>query len=170
MTSAAADDVDVLAAKDQITELLVHYTYLVDSQQRERIADEIFAEDAVGEYSPDFVFRGRAAAVEFFQRSRPKLEATAHVLSNFHIEVDGDRATARTYATAWHWIPETAALGPQRPADWVHLIVYNDALVKTPEGWRITHRWLNVLGPSGVGIGSLPASFSTTAPTAGGMR
>jgi hypothetical protein len=63
------------------------------------------------------------------------LGATHHRLSNFVIDVDGDRATARSYVHA------VLLLVPGDSAHWVETIgSYDDTFVRAPAGWRISRR------------------------------
>jgi hypothetical protein len=60
---------------------------------------------------------------------------TYHRLSNFVIDVEGDRATARSYVHA------ILMVVPGDSANWVEAIgSYDDVLVRTREGWRISRR------------------------------
>ena len=75
---------------------------------------------------------------------------TAHHIGNISVELDGDRAHARTYL----WNP----MGFQQPDGTLHWFTvsahYVDELVRTGEGWRIQQR----VQERGFVIGALPAA------------
>ena len=59
---------------------------------------------------------------------------TKHMLSNFAIEVDGDAASASTYVHAVLVVTDD-------PLTWFEPVGrYDDRLVRTPDGWRISDR------------------------------
>jgi hypothetical protein len=64
---------------------------------------------------------------------------TYHRLSNFTIAVDGDRGTAKSYVFA-----HLQAV-PDDPTSWVEALGhYDDELIRTPEGWRISRRTTHI--------------------------
>jgi urocanate hydratase len=65
--------------------------------------------------------------------------ATSHHNANVLVTFDGaDRASVRTSVYAWHKRADGVT-----PRVWGY---YHDAVVRLPEGWRIAHRQLRVLG------------------------
>jgi hypothetical protein len=77
---------------------------------------------------------GRAAAIEFLHGVR-RYAMSSHGAYSQHLEVDGDTATADTFAVAYLILPG----GDGRPV-LVRGLRYLDRLRKLPEGWRITRR------------------------------
>jgi hypothetical protein len=65
------------------------------------------------------------------QPARPGSFARHHI-TNPHIELDGDKARARSYFTVW------SNRGPD------HAGTYDDVLVARPEGWRFAHRRVRI--------------------------
>jgi SnoaL-like protein len=64
---------------------------------------------------------------------------TYHRISNPVIDVDGDRATARSYVFA-----QLMAI-PDDPASWIDALGhYDDELARTPYGWRIGKRTTHI--------------------------
>jgi len=60
--------------------------------------------------------------------------ATNHCLSNFVIDVDGDRATARSYV-------HVVLVHRDDPSAWIDSVgTYDDTLVHTEDGWKIATR------------------------------
>ncbi len=59
---------------------------------------------------------------------------TQHHLSNFHVEVDGDRASSLAYV---HAVTVLAS----HPDDWIDTVgTYQDRLRCGAQGWQIAHR------------------------------
>lgn len=93
-----------------------------------------FAEDGVIEFSSESS-KGRAAIVARLSGGgtrNPALELSRHHLTTSLIELDGDRATARTYFQVLtnHGLD--------------HHGHYADTLVRMPDGWRIAHRSVRI--------------------------
>ncbi|GAA1651591.1 hypothetical protein GCM10009790_35830 [Georgenia ruanii] len=72
------------------------------------------------------------------------LDRTQHLLGNHHVSVDGMTAAARCYFQAQHLRRGTTG------GD-TYLVggTYTDRLLMTTEGWRITHRRLEVTWTDG---------------------
>jgi hypothetical protein len=84
---------------------------------------------------------------------------TQHLLSNFQVEVDGDRASSVTYV---HSVTVLAS----HPDDWIDTIgIYEDRLRRGPDGWLIANRTFRrtrmILSPS--------MTSKTRAPDHGGV-
>jgi hypothetical protein len=143
---------------EEIRALQHRYGRLLDLNQPHAVAHEIFTEDAIDDRGRVPVPVGRAAIEEMFTRALKQFAATAHVISNVEIELDGDEATSSTYVTAWHWNDDGSDT-TVRAADFALIAVYEDALRRTPEGWRISHRTIRPLGVGGLATGAMPASI-----------
>jgi hypothetical protein len=74
---------------------------------------------------------------EVFKRNDAIRISTQHLLLNMVIAVDGDTATARTECLI---LTLSRTDSPDRIARNVSTVWYDDALVRTPDGWRIRHR------------------------------
>jgi hypothetical protein len=73
----------------------------------------------------------------------PMFTATNHAITNHGVTVDGDRATIRANIRAEHWLPpELVESGPNC---WLVVGFYDDAAVRTPDGWRLTKVKLTVM-------------------------
>jgi hypothetical protein len=129
MTDAAvATLVDRLAIHD----VLCSYAAGVDRRDWE-VVESCFTADAYVEGS-----RKQARFAEYFPFLRNefgKFQRTTHFLGNHRSAVDGDRATAETYAVAMHFWTEST--GEQRRM--AISVRYADDLVRA-DGWRIAHR------------------------------
>jgi ketosteroid isomerase-like protein len=153
--------------EEAVRRVLIRYCHLVDARDAAGIAREIFTEDAVD----DMGFHGEPAVgrdgIEaMFVRSNETTEASAHFITNWVIDVDGDTAQTDTYVIGWTWLHSSSHEGRLRPADFVTVGNYRDQFRRTPEGWRISRRDYRALGPGSVGIGELPGAYAG----AGGVR
>jgi hypothetical protein len=125
---------DLTADRDEIRDLLARYTYNGD---RGRVAElaACFAEDGLIEF-PGNNATGPAAIEQALSGGigtrNPVLTFVRHHITNPLIDVDGIRATARSYFTVH------TDIGPD------HSGTYNDQLVRTPHGWRFAHRLVRV--------------------------
>jgi 3-phenylpropionate/cinnamic acid dioxygenase small subunit len=142
-----------LADREAIAEVLYRYGRALDGRRWEELRD-VFTEDAVGEYSGRInrTFHGVEAIMGLVERALGALEASQHVIANPVIEVDGDEARSRCYLHAQHYRPGERTGGSTLVVGGV----YHDRLVRTPAGWRIAHRRLEVTwmkGNIGVQIG-----------------
>lgn len=60
---------------------------------------------------------------------------TLHLVGNFAVTVEADRATAVTYCVAHHLVADV-----EEPYDERLLVVYDDRFTRTTDGWRFTLR------------------------------
>jgi hypothetical protein len=139
-----------------INDLLIHYAYCIDTDQPQRL-DEVFSNSVEANYGygeggewhgAEDLIAGIAAQVETF-------EATAHMISNVRIEIDGDSARSTAYVSGWHWLKGEAG-DPERGADFLFTGVYVDDLRVEAAGWRIVRRRFRRLGPSALTLGAIP--------------
>lgn len=151
-------DLQYLIDRNDLWEMLTHYTFLLDSRQHDRIPDEIYTEDAVVRYLPGFEARGREEIRQMLTPAMERFVKTQHFLGNFHVEsLDGDEAEIRTYAQALHWMPVAEAdAEDHRPVDMTQVVAYMDKVRRTDDGWKIYDRVLHGFGPTGLGYGRFP--------------
>jgi|KBSSwiStaDraftv2_1062776.scaffolds.fasta_scaffold83383_3 hypothetical protein len=150
-----------LVDRSAITDLLTHYCWLCDSQRLDRIAEEIFTQDAVAEYGFGPMV-GSQAIDRFFRNAAAAMDGTVHVLSNVVVTVEGDQATARSYVTASERFGDRTGLKEEEGADFVVLGCYRDTLVRTDRGWRIEHRDFGHLPPV-YAVGRMPDAMQLSA-------
>ena len=125
----------------EITRRLYEYAYGIDQRDWE-LYRSIFAPEVTADFSS---YNGREArtvpADEWVSGLRPLftgLDATQHSMSNPLVDVEGDRARCRMYMQAAHFL-----------ADWPEPEFtiggyYDDRLILTEQGWRITAVTLTV--------------------------
>ena len=127
MTAAA----DAEATQD-IAEVLVRYATGID-RRAWAVFRTCFTDDVLAEYEGNGTWRSVDEITEFMVRIHAGMGHTLHRLSNIAINVDGETATARTYVDAVLMSADTTT-GLNTVG------YYDDDLVHTNDGWRITHR------------------------------
>ncbi len=153
------DPLQTIADQLAIRTVLHRYCRYLDLRRPDLVAHEVYTPDAVDDRGRQHVPTGHAEIEAMFRSALDSLEATAHILGSIAVDVDGDRATSEAYVTAWHWLKVRPGSPATRPADFALVAVYFDELVRTPAGWRVRHRRLQVAGPGGVALGELPERF-----------
>ena len=116
-----------------IMDVLVRYAVSLDTRDWQRLRS-CFAKDVRVSYPPDVELTGPDATADFCERALAPYSVTQHLLGTHQIEIEGDRARARTYLHATHIYAhgEVYVLGG----------TYTDELERHPEGWRIARRSL----------------------------
>ncbi len=153
------DEARAAADREAIRDVLHRYCRYLDERNLDALVEEVYAADATDDRRRGAPKVGRAEIRAYMARARDLCEATAHLLSNIEIELDGDSARARSRVMACHWFAETSYLGKARASECVLVGTYDDRLARLPEGWRIVHRQVGALGPAGLLAGTLPPAF-----------
>lgn len=130
-------DEELRALRDRldVSDVVSRYAFAVDEEDWDGLGailtDEVHLElTHVPTQSPlhtreQFVALARSTVAGF--------DATHHLIPNRLVTVDGDRATCRAYAHAWHSIPTEPGV-----ADYALVRgFYEFGLRRTDEGWRI---------------------------------
>ena len=78
------------------------------------------------------------------KRLFPGLDASQHSLSNLRFELDGDSAVCHAYVRADHYL-----VNPYGDSMFTIGGIYSDRLLRTPSGWLITGKRLQVLWSQG---------------------
>jgi 3-phenylpropionate/cinnamic acid dioxygenase small subunit len=128
-----------LADRVEINDLLIDYCRYIDRAELGSLV-ALFTENCVVEYGPGagFSSRGRAVLERDLQRVW-RFRRTAHHLSNIQIHFKGmDHASVVSSVMAWHESPDrsTALLYGR----------YDDDIIRTRAGWRISRRKLTNVG------------------------
>lgn len=116
---------DVLA----IRELTARYNHAIDAGRAEEWA-ATFTEDGVFEPSAGGRFEGREALAGFARAFSSRFKVR-HCTTDAVMEVDGDRATQTCYLLLLDRSDGVKVMSSG---------VYHDTLVRTPQGWRFSHR------------------------------
>jgi len=132
----------------QIQDLLTRYALAIDTKDW-ALLDSCFVADAEIDYTSTGGRKGPYAEVRrWLEKTLERFAVTSHYLGNTGVELDGDRARARTYL----WNP----MGFQKADGELHWFTvsahYVDELVRANDGWRIQRR----VQERGVIIGALP--------------
>jgi hypothetical protein len=91
-------ELETLAAKQAITEVLYRYCHAVDRIDPE-LGSRLWHQDGLAHY--EGIFEGTGAGfIDFVFQQHRNCDATSHQLTNMLIEVDGERATSESYVTA----------------------------------------------------------------------
>lgn len=128
-----------LADRLAITDLLYRYAAALDDRDWALLAT-CFTPAAVA------IYGGRAGTNEGFpaieatcRRSLEPLDASQHIVTNPQVTVEGDAARSRCYLQAQH-----VKRGTEGGDNFTVAGSYLDRLVRTPDGWRIAERRLEV--------------------------
>lgn len=128
----------------EIEAVLNRYATSLDSKQYAGLKDVFTSEVLVNYIGMGVECSGVDSVIELVSGVLNQCGNTQHILSNFRIDVQGDRATASCYLQAIH-----VGLGDcsdQLLTVWGE---YRDELQKTGDGWRISYRELTVIHSEG---------------------
>ncbi|SDN82279.1 SRPBCC family protein [Pseudomonas jinjuensis] len=127
----------------EIEALLQQYACAIDQRNLE-LLDQVFTADSLGVYPGAGEFAGARAIAGFIDSAIARCAVTQHMLGNIRIDLNGSRATSRSYLQALH-------VGVGEHADDLQLLwgEYRDELEKRPQGWRIVRRELVTLHSQG---------------------
>lgn len=140
---AAADRVEIM-------EVLSRYAQYVDERAWDRL-DEVFVPGAVIDFTNNGGLRDTFPEIKgYLQESLAIFAANQHFMTNFAIDLDGDRAMVRNYV--FTQMVSVVEGTDQLLADGGF---YDSILVRTPEGWRLQEYvaslvWLDGEWPEGV--------------------
>ncbi len=117
----------------EILDVVIGYTWAIDTRRFDALAT-IFADDATADLR-GVQCAGVQAIIDRIERPVSRLDVTQHLVGNHQIEIDGDTATHRCHLQSQHVKHGT-------PGGDNLLIggIYEDRLVRTAAGWRISHR------------------------------
>jgi 3-phenylpropionate/cinnamic acid dioxygenase small subunit len=125
-----------LSDRIQIQDLLTRYAAAIDKKDW-KLLDACFTPDAHLDYTSAGGTKGPYPEVrQWLEKALAAFPVTVHFISNSTVELEGDRARARTYVIN--------PMGFPNPDGSLHMFTvgayYNDELVRTDEGWRIAKR------------------------------
>ncbi len=119
------------------------YGFAVDTQYWD-LFDRIFTADVEADFSATAHWPDRASFKRDFALFHAPFDSTQHAMLNHLVRVDGDKAHAFTYGN-WRLIRKAVDGDPR----WDGTGWYDDELVRTAEGWRISRRVCRIIGWSG---------------------
>lgn len=132
-----------LVDRGQIGDLLAAYATALDTRDWDALG-RVFAPGASCDYGSLGSPSGVGEITSLVRSTLDGLDATQHLIGNVTVKVDGDQATAECYLIAQH-IRAGAPGGD-------HYLIggrYSDRMVRTPDGWRISHRTLHRMWTTG---------------------
>ncbi len=133
-----------LSDRMEIEDLLVEYADAIDNQEIDRL-DEVFTPDAQIDYSAfGGVVGGYPEARLFLQEAMPAFKTTQHMISNYRIHLNGDRATGKIMCFNPMELDLESKMEPDiekqlKPLFFLGLW-YLDEYQRTDKGWRISKR------------------------------
>jgi 3-phenylpropionate/cinnamic acid dioxygenase small subunit len=129
--------------RQDISDLLVRYATGIDRRDWP-LFRTVFTDDCELDYGVIGSWKGVDAVADFMEKTHALAGHTLHRLTNQVIEVDGDKAVARTYVDALIMVGDEGA-GVNGVG------FYDDEIVRTPDGWRIARRKFTNVRVSTVG-------------------
>jgi hypothetical protein len=125
-----------LSDRFEINDVLVAYSHAIDTRQWDAL-DDVFSDDADIDYTAFGGPAGKLPEIKaFLDQALGGFIGFQHMVAAPKITLDGDRATAKTYCHN----PMILADGEGGEKVWFIGLWYHDELVRTPAGWRISHR------------------------------
>jgi len=119
--------------REQIVEALAHVAAALDARDWDALRDWFTPDtDAYG-------VRGQDALIAQLKAHLGGVGPTQHLLGNHRVTIEGDRARALTYWRAHH-----VGTGPMDGSSFEAMGEYDDQLVRTGAGWRISRRRVDV--------------------------
>jgi ketosteroid isomerase-like protein len=122
----------------EITDVLYRYASTIDRFDQARLRS-VLADDVWAQYGNADPVVGGDAVAAWIAEATANVVWQHHLLSVYHVEVDGDRATALVYHTSHQGFeddPHTAKLLVGR---------YHNELRREADGWRISRLVLEIL-------------------------
>ena len=134
------DQASLKALQDRtdIADVLYRYASGVDSFDRDRVRSAL-ADDVVGHYGNADPVSGGDALADWIAGATATVIWQHHLLNPYHIDIDGDQAKTLSYLTSYQVFEED-------PKAAIILVArYHDELKRTPDGWKIAKRTMELL-------------------------
>jgi ketosteroid isomerase-like protein len=119
----------------EIEQLLVRYCHAVDQRDWDAYR-AVYTEDALIDDIGAGPGNGVDDMVAFLSRALERVVLIQHAVSTSRIDIDGDTATARSVCHC----PVVLDRGNGQTEMCFQGLWYEDELVRTPEGWKISNR------------------------------
>jgi ketosteroid isomerase-like protein len=147
MSDLAEQIADRLAVQDVVR----RYFELVDNKAWDQF-DEVLTEDTTAQWTAHSVLQGRQALVAATRHMVGGDEiVTYHHVAAMSPSIDGDTAEVTARVRAMHH-----GLGPRQGKFYESLAVQPTKLVRTADGWRISHHEWNIV----VKLGNMEELFA----------
>jgi ketosteroid isomerase-like protein len=138
-----------LQDRNDIEDVLYRYSASVDSFDTEGVRSAL-ADDIWAQYGNSDPVVGGDALAEWIATATATIIWQHHLLNVYHVKIDGDEASALSYLTSYQVFKEN-------PDAAIILVArYHDELRRTPAGWKVSKRIMELLwGESKVDEGYL---------------
>ncbi|MEM9255112.1 MAG: nuclear transport factor 2 family protein [Pseudomonadota bacterium] len=134
-----SDAVRAIEDRFAIEAVLVRYARACDTRDWQ-LFEDVFDPDVNLNYGGLYQLKGIEGFLEMVRGMLGGCGPTLHTLSNFTINLDGDRATSSCFVRAIH-----AGLGSEADTYYEVWAEYRDTLRRCDSGWRVTTRHMQVL-------------------------
>lgn len=135
--TAGTQDPALRTDREQVEETLYRYASTIDVGDHARLRT-LLTDDARARYGARDWIEGAEAIVGFIREKGEEVGWQHHLLSIYHVDIDGDEATALTYHTSYQIIrdrPDEAAMIVAR---------YHDRLVRVDGRWLIREKRMEI--------------------------
>ena len=135
--TAGTQDPALRTDREQVEETLYRYASTIDVGDHARLRT-LLTDDARARYGARDWIEGAEAIVGFIREKGEDVGWQHHLLSVYHVDIDGDEATALTYHTSYQIIrdrPDEAAMIVAR---------YHDRLVRVHGRWLIREKRMEI--------------------------
>ena len=129
--TTSAEQLAWLVDREAIRDLISSFGVSIDDRDQQRFAAN-FTEDGVLDAGWGGRIEGRAAIAAM--TGLPATWRTQHLFGNIVIDLQGDRATCRSYVVATHIFDLTDMTQKARAGGW-----YEQEIVRTADGWRFSY-------------------------------
>jgi 3-phenylpropionate/cinnamic acid dioxygenase small subunit len=121
------------ADREEIVAVQLRYARAIDTKDWPLLRT-CFTDDITGDYGDIGSWTAAVDLVTFMEHAHAGMGPTQHLLSNFQVDVAGDRASSTTYV---HSVTVLAS----HADDWIDTVgTYEDHLRRGADGWRIADR------------------------------
>jgi SnoaL-like domain len=137
-TSVDSASLQALQDRTDIADVLYRYSSAVDSFDSEGIRS-VLADDIWAHYGNSDPVEGGDTLAAWITGATATVIWQHHLLNVYHITIDGDQAKTLSYLTSYQVFeedPEAAIILVAR---------YHDELKRTPSGWKISKRIMELL-------------------------
>ena len=143
------EDLSWLLDRTRIVEVISRYAAGLDARDWE-LWRSVFPEETVFDLSSWNDVPGRLLntdrVVAAQARMFAELSVTQHFITNHRVEITGDSARVLAHMRAEHWIDTT---DEDQCARYTMFGYYDDDLIRTPDGWKISRMQLRVTRTQG---------------------
>jgi ketosteroid isomerase-like protein len=127
-----------LQDRTDISDALYRYSAAVDSFDTDGVRS-VLADDIWAQYGNGDPVVGGDALANWIAEATATIIWQHHLLNVYHVDVDGDQASALSYLTSYQVFKEN-------PDAAIILVArYHDELRRTPAGWKISRRVMELL-------------------------